>query len=143
MAAGLGIFHTKIAPVDIDALNKGKDGSGLLPDVPGLYDRYVAWGVINADEKDGGWNNHIKLGFIYDTRDFEPNPTQGIWSEIILFASPAIAGNSFGYTKLSLTHRQYIPIVHQKLTLALHGHYQGTLGKCAVLYAALSHQLIL
>lgn len=126
--AGLGIFNTKIAPVDIDALNKGKDDNDLLPDVPGLYDRYVEWGVISDNEKNGGWNNHLKLGIVYDTRDFEPNPSKGIWSELIFFISPDIAGNDFGYTKMSITHRQYIPLLpEKKLTLALRGHYQTTI----------------
>jgi outer membrane protein assembly factor BamA len=126
--AGIGVFNTKIAPVDIDALNKGKDGNDLLPDVPGLYDRYVEWGVIADDEKNGGWNNHLKLGIVYDTRDFEPNPSTGMWSELIFFISPDIAGNDFGYTKLSMTHRQYVPLLpEKKLTLALRGHYQTTI----------------
>lgn len=126
--AGIGIFKTQIAPVDIDALNKGKDGNDLLPDVPGLYDRYVEWGVISEKEKDGGWNNHLKLGLVFDNRDFEPNPSKGIWSELIFFISPDIAGNDFGYTKMSITHRQYIPLLSQKkLTLALRGHYQTTI----------------
>jgi len=125
--AGIALFNTQVAPVDIDALNKGRDEQDLLPDVPGLYDRFVEWGVISNAEKEGGWNNHLRLGIVYDTRDFEPNPMQGMWSEMILFASPAVAGNDFGYTKLSLTHRQYIPVLPQKLTLALRAHYQGTL----------------
>lgn len=126
--AGIGLFKTQIAPVDINALNKGKDDYELLPDVPGLYDRYVEWGVISEKEKEGGWNNHLKLGVVFDTRDFEPNPSKGVWSEVIFFISPDIAGNDFGYTKMSLTHRQYIPVLPQKkLTLALRGHYQTTI----------------
>jgi len=126
--AGIGLFKTEIAPVDIDALNKGKDSNELLPDVLGLYDRYVQWGVISPREKDGGWNNHLKLGLVYDTRDFEPNPSKGLWSEVIFFVSPDVAGNEFGYTKMSITHRQYISVLFQKkLTLALRAHYQTTI----------------
>ncbi len=133
--AGIGIFKTQIAPVDIDALNKGKDGNDLLPDVPGLYDSYVEWGVISEREKDGGWNNHLKLGLVYDTRDFEPNPSTGMWSELIFLISPDVAGNDFGYTKMSITHRQYIPVLPQKrLTLAVRGHYQTTIAGTVPFY---------
>lgn len=126
--AGIGLFNTQVAAVDINALNEGKDEEDLLPDVPGLYDRYVEWGVISEKEKNGGWNNHLKLGLVYDTRDFEPNPSRGIWSEFILFVSPDVAGNKFGYTKMSLTHRHYVPLLpEKKLTLALRAHYQTTI----------------
>lgn len=126
--AGIALFNTQVAAVDINALNEGKDEEDLLPEVPGLYDRYIEWGVISDNEKDGGWNNHLKLGIVYDTRDFEPNPSRGMWSEFIFFVSPDVAGNDFGYTKMSLTHRHYVPLLpEKKLTLALRAHYQTTI----------------
>ncbi len=112
--AGISLFNTQVGGVDINALNKGKDEEDLLPDVPGLYDRYVEWGIISEKEKEGGWNNHLKLGVVYDTRDFEPNPSKGLWSELIFFVSPDVAGNDFGYTKMSITHRQYVPCFLRK-----------------------------
>ena len=118
-----------IASVDIEALNEGKDDEDLLPDVPGLYDKYVDWGIIGENEKDGGWTNNVKLGLVYDTRDNEPNPMKGIWSEIVLFAAPKFFGNGdFGYSKLSVTHRQYFTIVDDRLSFAYRLNYQGTLG---------------
>jgi len=126
--AGFGILHNAIAPVDIAALNKGKQEDKLLPDVPGLYDKYVDWGIISEDEKDGGWTNNIKVGVVYDTRDFEPNPMKGLWSEVVLFTAPKFLGNGdFGYTKLSATHRQYFTLVKEKLSFAYRLNYQGTI----------------
>ncbi len=125
--AGFGILHNRVGSVDIDRLNKGKD-SDLLPDVPGLYDEYVSWGVIGENEKDGGWANNIKLGLVYDTRDFEPNPMKGIWSEVVLFAAPKFFGNGdFGYNKISATHRQYFTLIDDRLSLAYRLNYQGTI----------------
>jgi outer membrane protein assembly factor BamA len=127
--AGFGILKNSIASVDIDALNDGKDEDDLLPDVPGLYDKYVEWGIIGENEKDGGWTNNVKLGVVYDTRDNEPNPMKGMWSEIVLFAAPKFFGNGdFGYSKLSVTHRQYFTIVDDRLSFAYRLNYQGTIG---------------
>ena len=127
--AGFGILKNTIASVDIEALNEGKDDEDLLPDVPGLYDKYVDWGIIGENEKDGGWTNNVKLGLVYDTRDNEPNPMKGMWSEIVLFAAPKFFGNGdFGYSKLSVTHRQYFTIVDDRLSFAYRLNYQGTLG---------------
>ncbi|MBK9291815.1 MAG: BamA/TamA family outer membrane protein [Bacteroidetes bacterium] len=129
--AGAGLLKHNIGPVDIARLNKGRDSADMLPNVPGLYQKYVEWGVIKANEKDGGWGNHIKIGLVYDTRDFEPNPMKGIWSEVVLFVAPEFLGNGdFGFTKISATHRQYFTLVEDKLSFVYHVNYQGTiLGK--------------
>lgn len=133
--AGFGILHNAVAPVDIDALNKGKDEEDKLPDVPGLYDKYIEWGIIGSDEKEGGWSNNIKLSVVYDTRDFEPNPMKGIWSEVVLFAAPGFLGNGdFGFAKISATHRQYFTLVKEKLSFAYRLNYQGTIAGTVPFY---------
>jgi outer membrane protein assembly factor BamA len=126
---GLGFLKNNISPVDIDALNKGQDEDKKLDDVPGLYDKYLDWGIISPEEGEGGNAHHFKLGIIYDTRDNEPNPMTGIWSEAVIFAAPGFLGNgNFAYSRLSLTHRQYFTLVENDLSLALRLNYQGTLG---------------
>jgi hypothetical protein len=126
--AGIGIISNRVGSVDIDGLNKGRDEEDKLPDVPGLYDRYIDWGLIGEDEKEGGWANHLKLGLVYDTRDFEPNPMKGMWTEVVLFAAPSFFGNGdFGYTKVSATHRQYFTLIKDRLAFAYRLNYQGTL----------------
>ncbi len=132
--AGFGILKNTIAPVS-DDIKKGKDGDDELAEIPGLYEKYVEWGIIPANEKDGGWTNHLKLGFVYDTRDNEPNPMKGIWSEIILFTAPKFFGNGdFGYAKLAATHRQYFTIVDDRLSFAYRLNYQGTISGDAPFY---------
>lgn len=132
--AGFGILHNKVGSVDIDRLNKGKDDN-LLPDVPGLYDKYVDWDLIGDQEKDGGWTNNLKLGVVYDTRDFEPHPMKGVWSEVVVFLAPKFFGNGdFGYSKISATHRQYFTLVDDKLSLAYRVNYQGTISGTVPFY---------
>ena len=127
--AGFGILRNNVAAVDIDALNEGQDEENKLPDdVPGLYDKYIEWGLISEDERDGGWSNNVKLGLVYDTRDNEPNPMKGMWSEVVLFLSPSFLGNEdFGFTKISATHRQYFTLVDEVLSFAYRLNYKGTL----------------
>lgn len=126
--AGFGILHNQVAPVDLEVLNEGRDADDLFPDEPGLYEKYVEWGLIGENEKDGGYANHLKLGLVYDTRDFEPHPMRGMWSEVVFFVAPAFLGNGdFGYTKISATHRQYFTLVDDVLSLAYRLNYQGTL----------------
>lgn len=127
--AGVAFFNTKTASVDLDKLNKGLSGGDALPDVPGLYDEYVSWGIISHEETEPGSNTIFKFGIIYDSRDNEPNPNKGVWSEILISAAPKFAGDgNFGFAKLAVTHRQYFPIIKNKFSLACQLAWQGTLG---------------
>lgn len=133
--AGFAVLKNDIASVDVDALNKGKDDADKLPNAPGLYDHFVNWGVIKQNEKDGGWSNNIKLGLVYDTRDFEPNPMKGMWSEVVLFAAPKFFGNGdYGFAKISATHRQYFTLVKDRLSFAYRLNYQGTIAGTVPFY---------
>ncbi|MBW6492476.1 MAG: outer membrane protein assembly factor [Lentimicrobium sp.] len=132
---GYGYFNSQIKSVDIDKLNKGKDEEDLLPEVEGLYDKYVRWGLIPAEEADGGSLNFLKTGLVYDTRDNEPNPNRGIWSEVVIMSAPGFLGNKENaYTKLALTHRQYITLKKDLLTFAYRLGWQGTIDGKAPFY---------
>lgn len=134
-AAGYGFFNSRIGSVDIEKLNKGRDEEDLLPEEEGLYDKYVKWGLIPAEEADGGTHNFLKAGLVYDTRDNEPNPNRGIWSEMVIMTAPRFLGNSeTAYTKLALTHRQYLTLKKNTLTFAYRLGWQGTIDGKAPFY---------
>ncbi len=132
---GIGYFDLKVTSVNIDKLNKGKEESDLLPDTALLYDKYIDWGILKENEKEGGLIPSLKAGIVYDTRDIEANPNKGIWTEAILFYVPKILGNeSHSYLKLSVTHRQYLTLVKNKLTFAYRLGYQGTIAGTVPFY---------
>lgn len=125
---GIVHYNNKIATVDIDKLNEGKDAADLLPDTTLLYDNYVNWGIIPADQADGGINNFIKAGIIFDTRDNEPNPQTGLWEELFFVSAPGfLANKDYAFTKLVVTHRQYFPIIRDQFSFAYRLSYQGNL----------------
>lgn len=122
--AGVAHYRVNIETVDIDQLNEGKDAD-LLPDTATLYDKYVNWGVIPADQANGGNVTFLKAGVVYDTRDNEANPNKGIWSEALVLTAPGFLGNDYSYTKLLLSHRQYFTIFPDRLTFAYRLSYQA------------------
>lgn len=130
---GIGIMNIKTGRVDFDAINKGKSGSDILVDTTNtLFDDYVKWGIISAEEKDGGSANFLKAGIIYDTRDNEANPMKGMWSEALITYAPKFLFNpEFSYAKLVLIHRQYFTILPDKLSFVYRIGYQGTIGGTA------------
>lgn len=133
-AAGMNLLNFNIASVDLDKLNKGKEGNEVLPDVDGLYKKYQDWGIISAEEADGGFVPELKAGLVYDTRDNRPNPMKGIWTEAVLVGAPEFLGAESGFAKLSLTHRQYFTIIPNDLSLAYRLAYQTTIAGHAPFY---------
>ncbi len=125
--AGISYYNFKIGQVDIESLNKGKSEEDKLPDTTLLYDYYVKNGLISKDEKNGGQFFYIKTGLIYDTRDNEPAPNKGLWDEIVLLTAPPIGDVKSAFARFEITHRQYIPVVHDKFTFAYRLAYQGTI----------------
>lgn len=132
--AGLAHYNIKVSSVDLEKLNKNKTGTAIIPDVPGLYENYIADGYIPADQATGGFTNLIKAGLVADTRDNEPNPNKGIWTEMCLVTAPGFVGNENPYTAFVLTHRQYFTIFPNRLTFAYRLNYQTTLSGSAPWY---------
>jgi len=121
--AGLGYYNIKIGSVDIDKLNKGKSDDEKLPNVDLLYDLYVKNKIIPDNQKDGGNVTLIKAGLVVDTRDNEPNPMNGMWTEALILFAPSFLGNDNQYSQLVVTHRQYFTVVPKVLNLAIRGSY--------------------
>ncbi len=125
--AGISFNKNTVDSVDIDKLNEGKSGDDLLPDVPGLYDYYVDWGVISKDQAKGGNNTFFKFGLVYDSRDIEANPSKGVWDEIILFVGPKAFGYEDFTTSALFAHREYFTLLPNTLTFAYRLAYQTKL----------------
>ncbi len=127
--AGLSYYNIGLDSVNISKLNKGKTGDKLLPKVDGLYDIFVKDGIIPASQANGGKVTNFAVGIVADTRDNEPNPNKGIWSEAMLIASPGFLWNDNPFYKFVFSHRQYFSLVPNRLTFAYRLNYQTSLGK--------------
>ena len=124
---GFSYFNIKIQSIDIDNLNESKTSEFIIPDTANLYDKYVDWGIIKEEEKNGGITSYIKGGLIYDSRDTECNCNTGTWTEAIILYAPTFKGTQSGFGKLLFTHRQYFPIKFNRLTFAYRLSYQTKL----------------
>ncbi|UPT65550.1 MAG: outer membrane protein assembly factor [Sphingobacteriales bacterium JAD_PAG50586_3] len=66
----------------------------------------------NIKGVDGGWLSILQTALIYDTRDFEPDPTNGLYFEVANELSYPAIGSQFSFDKLFVQGRVYkkIPI---------------------------------
>ncbi len=128
--AGYAFYGIQTDTVDIQRLNKGQPAEDRLPDVGGgLFQDYVRWGLIPAGQVNGGNTNLLKLGAVYDTRDNEPNPMKGIWTEVQLLMAPRFLGNGdLSYSRIAITHRQYFTILPDVMNFAYRLSYQAKIG---------------
>ena len=126
--AGLNFLNFDVGTVNLEKLNKGKEGNDVLPNVDGLFQKYQDLGIISQREADGGFVPTFKAGLVLDTRDNKPNPMHGVWTEAVLVVSPEILGAESSFTKLSLTHREYFTLIPNDLSFVYRVAYQTTLG---------------
>jgi outer membrane protein assembly factor BamA len=67
----------------------------------------------------GGWDNSIRLGLTYDTRDFAPNPSNGLFLQAIARTSLKAFGSTENYGQFKLEARGfYSPFPKTRLILA-------------------------
>ena len=116
---GIGVLGYLIDNVDIDMLNKGKKENKKLPDIDGLYQKYINWGLIKTNEQKGGWHPYLHAGFTYDSRDKRSNPSRGIYTDAFLSYSAAF-GNQAEYNNLrfNFNFRHYVPVYKDWVTFA-------------------------
>ena len=65
----------------------------------------------------GGWVSLVQTALIYDTRDFEPDPTKGYYFEIANEYSSKYVGSQFEFNKLFLQGRLYKKLPFGKRTV--------------------------
>lgn len=74
----------------------------------------------------GGWENRLRLALVFDTRDFEPDPNSGIFSELAADFGTSWLGSQYEFARVMLAMRGYwSPIPRQAdLVLAARGIYE-------------------
>ncbi len=77
----------------------------------------LAAGTVSQSEIDGGFTNYLKIGVVHDTRDNEPAPNRGHWSDFVIEWYPKLLGSDYQYTRMTVTDRRYFSIM-KKLVFA-------------------------
>ncbi|MCQ2174166.1 MAG: outer membrane protein assembly factor [Bacteroidales bacterium] len=116
-AAGAAFWNFRIADLKMD----GYDAENTL------FYEYKSNGLIRPEEADGGSHLELKLGAVYDTRDFAPSPSRGIWAEAFFTGAPDFFRAGTSYLKFCAHFRQYLSIArNDAFVFAYHLAYQGT-----------------
>ena len=66
----------------------------------------------------GGRDNYVRLGFAYDTRDFEPDPNRGVFIDAELDIGTVVLGSEFDYARMLVAARGFWSPFPRDLVLA-------------------------
>ncbi len=124
---------TRMRSINRASINKGKDSVEMFSGQT-LFDKYKDWGIIREDEGDGGFVSALRVGLMYDSRDFEAAPSRGIWAEANMTAAPRILGTTHPFYRYMAIFRHYVPIVDERLVFAYRLNYIGTIGSSLPYY---------
>ena len=133
--AGLGVLGYMIGECDIDMLNGKKNTfdpatehhaqKALDPNVEGLYEKYVKWGIFDSNEVNGGWHPYLRAGLTYDSRDQRTCPTKGIYADAFFTYTAAFnakygqqAAAGYNHLQFNFNLRHYVPIYRDRVTFA-------------------------
>ena len=108
-----------------------------------LYEMYCQSGIIRDDEKGGGNVTQLKAGIIYDSKNYENDPTRGIYFEATLTAAPDFI-DKHGYDHLTFTgvFHHYIPVWGDHLTFSYRIGAQNVIAGDIPFYAMMNTNLM-
>jgi hypothetical protein len=104
---GLRVGHTDIEDYTGERVQADSPVYGLVRAIQvstKLREDTVA-GRIDGFE--GGWDNALRLGLSLDTRDFEPDPSQGFLLQATSEVSTRLLGSDFDYQRVTLSAAGY------------------------------------
>ena len=93
----------QIAHVDVHDYT-GETINGAVMQPTRLFTDQQAGKVIGFE---GGWDNALKVGLTFDSRDFEPDPASGVMLQAVSRISAEALGSSFNYQQIALSGRGF------------------------------------
>ncbi len=109
---GLQITHVNAGDYTGDSI----DGAIMQP--TRLFTDNQAGKVIGFD---GGWDNALKIGLTFDSRDFEPEPASGVMLQAVGRLSSQVLGSAFDYQQITFSGRGFHNLLGDSGRLVLAG----------------------
>ncbi len=109
------LSYTTFEGMEAEAIDPITGQNTTAPRSISLLRRDFEDGLISG--VNGGWVSIIQTALIFDTRDFEPDPTKGYYFEIANEYSSKYIGSHFDFNKLYIQGRAYQKIPVGKRTV--------------------------
>jgi outer membrane protein assembly factor BamA len=73
-----------------------------------LSDDCAAGAIVGCG---GGWNDFLRLGIAFDTRDFEPDPNRGVLIDAALDVGTVLLGSEYAWVRGMVAARSYLSLL--------------------------------
>lgn len=116
---GFAFTHTSISDYTgktVDAIDAAGNDVRAVMGTTRLREHCLADRLTGCD---GGWDNILRIGLAYDTRDFEPDPNSGIFADATLELSTKALGSEYSYARFLAAFRAYYSPIPDKADLVL------------------------
>lgn len=115
---GVGLSYNDIEDYSGDRVSVAR-GGGEVRATQGptrLSEDCAAGAIVGCA---GGWNDFMRLGIAYDTRDFEPDPNRGVLLDAALDVGTRLLGSEYAWVRGMLTARSYLSLLPSVTDLVL------------------------
>lgn len=109
------LSYTTFEGMEAEAIDPASGNSIKAPNGISLLRRDFDQNIISG--LNGGWVSIIQTALIYDTRDFEPDPSRGAYFEVANEYSGSFVGSQFDFNKLFLQGKYYQKLPFGKRTV--------------------------
>lgn len=107
LLGGIGISYGRIRDytgVEVDAKDAAGDDARAVQNETRLHADCAAGLLVGCG---GGRDHYLRLGISYDTRDYEPDPNNGVFIDLALDAATVALGSQFDYLRTLIAARGY------------------------------------
>lgn len=140
---GIGYYIFEVNRVNINKLNKGQKDSKKLPNIDGIYDKYIKWGLIDENETGKASFPYVHGGLTFDSRSQTSAPTSGIWADAFFTYTAAFGSHSeYNNLKFNANFKQYISLGTPRVIFAYRIGTQLTMSGKTPFYMLCNHNTL-
>jgi len=94
-----------------------RPGENKNDGIPTQYELDRQAGILTKRDTEKSFNDYLKFGLVYDSRDNEPAPNRGVWTDVVGEWYTGLLGSDNNFIRLTLTDRRYFTL-HKNLVYA-------------------------
>ncbi len=94
-----------------------RSGENENDGIPTKFEQDSQAGILTVRDTEKSFNDFLKFGLVYDSRDNEPAPNRGVWTDIVGEWYTGLIGSDNNFLRLTLTDRRYFTL-HKNLVYA-------------------------
>jgi outer membrane protein assembly factor BamA len=87
-----------------------RPGENKNDGIPTQYELDSQAGILTKRDTEKSFNDYLKFGLVYDSRDNEPAPNRGVWTDVVGEWYTGLIGSDNSFLRLTMTDRRYFTL---------------------------------